>query len=104
MSEGITIKNSLGIYPYLMLILGVNGVNVENNYIAPPENQEYVTSSGIEMPSFEFGATDVTLQTSTLINDEGDVLPSFISSIVKEMKPLDADIAEFISENFWNLI
>lgn len=102
MSEGITIKSSLGIYPYIMLLLGVNGICTENNYNIPSENQAYEIIT--ETPNFNFGATSVTLQTSTVISDDAEILYTFVSSIVKEMKPLDADIAEFVSENFWDLI
>lgn len=58
----------------------------------------------IETAYSNFGMTSITLQTSTSMNDDAEALYNFVSSIVKEMKPLDADIEEFISENFWELI
>ena len=105
MSESITMKSSLGIYPYLMLILGVNGISAENTYCTSSGNQLYeILTPQVDTPKFNFGTTTVTLQTSTSIVDDSEVLCNFVSSIVKEMKPLDTDIAEFVSENFWDLL
>ena len=105
MSDSITIKSSLGIYPYLMLILGVNGISAENNFHASSENQTYeILTQQVDAPNFNFGTTTVTLQTSTSIVDDSEILYNFVSSVVKEMRPLDTDIAEFISENFWDLL
>lgn len=106
MRESITIKNSLGIYPYIMIMLGVNGVFTEGSQTALfPEIKTYNTvKQHIEISSIDFGVPYVTMNASTESHYDKDIIHNFISSILKNTKPLDADIAEFVSENFWDLI
>lgn len=35
---------------------------------------------------------------------DGDVLGNFVSSILRNTKPLDSDISKLVDDNFWDLV
>lgn len=51
-----------------------------------------IDSDNLDNVSVEVGGNDT------------DVLNEFISSIITETKPLDADISKFVDDNFWDLV
>ena len=105
MNDGITIRGALGVCSYMMLISGLTTIDPSQSLSKRQQAEGLYESLSpkIELPVFDFGES-VTLQSSTRVDEDFEILYNFISSIVSEMKPLSNDIAEFVSESFWDLI
>ncbi len=61
------------------------------------------TDDVIVQPTISFDCNAET-EISMIQYEESDVLTKFAESILKDMKPLDADISQWVDDNFWDLV
>lgn len=102
----ITVKNvlSTGLF-FGGVVLSTPAVGADIECYTSTILPDYVSfkGNGIVRPYISFDCNAETKITLITQNDAG-ILNDFADSLLKGMKTLDADISEWVDENFWDLV
>ena len=71
--------------------------------VAEHTSHEVKIDDEIVQPELSFDCNAET-KISMIHYDESEVLIRFANSMLKDMKPLDADISQWVDDNFWDLV